>query len=346
MIDRRAFLLGVAAAAFGANRASAQLAYDFGNAAIIRPPLEGVTRRMSEFAQDGPYVHSPSPTMFNGVDANYYFYIPKGVQKARLIVFSHGALAEPQSYKDLLFHWASHGFMVAAPLHPDAIIEGGPTLRKTVSGAVSEWQVDSLLQDPTAWKNRVDMCVECIEIAREIAATNGFEILEDRITMAGHGYGAYITQLLMGTEVSGPSGDRLTFRDDRFFSGICLSTQGPGIMGLDETSWKNVTSPMLHVLSEGDDDFTKQSWETRSRAFSLSAPGYKHLALVRNGGPNLFTKGTEASATGQMNGYLATKAISACFLKAYGDYDTAAFANLGDDFFERNSKSTLVEYTR
>ena len=346
MIDRRTFITAAAAALVGSKASKAQTTLDFDRAAILRPPLEGVTRRMSEFALDGPFVYPSAPVVFQGDDARYYFYIPRGIKKARLVIFSHGALSEPQSYKDLLFHWASQGFIVAAPLHDDAILETGPTLRKTVSGEVSSWDIAPLLQDPNAWKNRVDRCVECIEIAHEIANTGGFEIPEDRIVIAGHGYGAYTTQLLMGAEVTGPNGNKLRFRDDRFFAGISLSTQGPGIMGLDENSWKPVASPMLHVLSEGEDDFTGQSWETRSQAFSLSASGYKHLAVIRNGGTNLFTKGKAPGMDRAITGYLSVKAMTACFLKSYGDYDTAAFANLGDDFFERNSGGNLVEYTR
>lgn len=346
MIGRRRFLVSMLAVGAAAKAASAQTApLDFGNAAIIRPPLEGVTQRMSEFALDGPFVYPSAPSVFNGDDARYYFFIPRGIKKARLIIFSHGALADPLSYADILFHWASHGFIVAAPLHDDAILESGPTLRRTVTGSISEWDVSQLLEDPNAWKNRVDRCVECIEIAAEIAATSGFEIPEDRTIMAGHGYGAYITQLLMGASAAGSDGKAMRFRDDRFFAGISLSTQGPGIMGLDESSWNAVTSPMLHILSEGEDDFTGQTWEERAKAFSLSAAGYKHLGIVKAGGTNLFTKGR--SGVGRtMNGYLAMKAMAACFLKAYADYDEAAFANLGNDFFERNSAENLVEYTR
>jgi hypothetical protein len=345
MIDRRRFLVSLVALGAGATGLRAQTTYDFDAAAIIRPTLDGVTKRMAEFALDGPFVYPNAPSLFNGDDARYYFFIPRGIKKARLVVFSHGALADPMSYADVLSHWASHGFIVAAPLHDDAILESGPTLRRTVTGSVSEWDVSTLLQDPKGWKNRVDRCIECIEIAAEIAATSGFEIHEDRTIIAGHGYGAYITQLIMGARATGPDGNALDFRDDRMFAGISFSTQGPGIMGLDENSWKTVKSPMLHVLSEGEDDFTGQTWQERARAFSLSAPGYKHLGIVKDGGTNLFTRGRSGIGN-TMNGYLAMKAISACFLKAYGDYDTAAFANLGNDFFERNSRGHLEEYTR
>lgn len=340
MIRRRDLLAGAGALLFGVHRARAQDA-----PAIIRPPLDGVTKRMSELAQDGPFIYPASPSLFNG-DARYYFFMPKAFKSARLIVFSHGALADPLSYRDLLFHWASHGFVVAAPLHDDAILESGPTLRSAKAGAVSEWNVAQLLEDPEAWKSRVDRCIESIEIAQEIADTTGFELVTDRVVMAGHGYGAFTTQLLMGTQVSVPSGERLNFRNKKFFAGICMSTQGPGIMGLDDQSWTGVTSPMLHMLSEGDDDFTGQDWKTRSKAFSLSAPGYKHLSMIRKGGPTLFTRGAGANPTNSMTGYLSVKAITACFNKAYGDYDTQAYGNLSDDFFERNSNGFMVEYRR
>lgn len=341
MIGRRTFLTAAGALLLGTRPATAQDA-----PAIIRQPLDGVTRRMSELSLDGPYLYPSSPSVFNGDSAKYYFFMPKAIKSARLVVFSHGALADPLSYRNLLFHWASHGFVVAAPLHDDAILEAGPTLRSPGGGALSSWNVAQLLADPEAWKSRVDRCIECIEISKEIADTSGFELVTDRVIMAGHGYGAFTTQLLMGTLVRGPRGDKLRFRDNRFFGGICLSTQGPGIMGLEDDSWSGVTSPMLHILSEGDDDFTGQDWQTRAKAYTLSAPGYKHLAMIRKGGPSLFTKDTGLTIGKTMTGYLSVKAITAGFMKAYGNYEADAYANLSDGFFERNSNGFMAEYRR
>jgi hypothetical protein len=344
-MNRRNFILSSIASLAAGTAVAQQAKFDFERSAIIRPQLPGVTDRMKEFALDGPFVYPTSPMVFNGSESRFFFYIPRGLKQARLVIFSHGALADPLSYSNLLFHWASHGFVVAAPLHDDAILESGPTLRMRTTNLVSNWNVSAILEDPENWKERVDRCVECLEIATEIATTEGFELLLDRTIIAGHGYGAYITKLLMGAEVNAANGNRLSFRDDRFFAGVCLSPQGPGIMGLDDQSLSKITSPMLFMISEGDADFSGQNWEARSKSFTSSAAGYKHLGIVRNGGTNLFNRGVIGSDT-TMTGFLAAKAMSVCFLKAYADYDTSAFANMGEDFFERNSRNTLIEYVR
>lgn len=345
MLDRRAFLrasLGVAGAAVLARAAAAQSNDD----AIIRPIIEGVPPRFADLALDGPIAYPAAPSVFQGDRASYYVFKPVAFKenKGRLVVFSHGALAEPNSYRKLLFHWVSNNFMVIAPVHNDAIIEGGPTLRVTEGASVSQWPVASLLEDPRAWKERIDRCVESLDIASEIALTEGFELQTDRTVIAGHGYGAYMAQLLMGADVAGPDGTRLKFRDDRFFSGLCLSPQGPGIMGLDNDSWKNVTSPMLHLLAENDDDFTKQPWRVKAKAFELSAKNYKHLGMIRNSGATLFTKGEEVTLSKAATPGLIVKAMSAAFLKAYADYDTAAFGDMSDGFFQRATLDAVLEY--
>ena len=339
-MDRRDFIIGAAALLVS----KPSFAQD--SPAIIRPVLDGVNPRFSELALDGPYPYPNAATIFNGADARYFFFVPKYVTKARLIVFSHGALADPTSYRKLLFHWASHGYIVAAPLHDDAILESGPTLRLVKAGAVSQWPVSSLLEDPIAWKNRVDRCVECVDIAKEIALTRGIELEADRIIIAGHGYGAYITQLLMGAEVNDAEGRRLTFRDDRFFAGMCMSPQGPGIMGLTETSWENVTSPMLYLLAKNDDDFTGQDFDKKGESYRLAAPGYKHLVVFKDAGSTLFTQGLDTPPRGGLTPFLGVKAMTVCFSRAYGDYDPVSFSNLSDNFFERNSKNTLMEHRR
>ena len=343
-MNRREFLAGSSAFFLSPRAAGQEL--NLNSPAIIRPVLNGINDRLAELALDGPYPYPNSSSIFDGADARYFFFIPKNITKARLVVFSHGALADPTSYRNLLFHWASHGYIVSAPLHDDAILKQGPTLRSVKAGAVSKWPVSDLLEDPIAWKNRVDRCVECIEIAQEIALTRGIELTTDRITISGHGYGAYITQLLMGAEVSDGEGRRLTFRDDRFTSGICMSPQGTGIMGLNELSWLNIKSPMLYLLAENDDDFTGQDFKVKSEAFEMSARGYKHLVVFKDAGSTLFTQGYDAPPRSPITPFLGVKAVSCAFLKSYSDHDKKAFANLSDDFFERNSKNTLVEYRR
>jgi hypothetical protein len=314
--------------------------------AIIRPVLKGTPARMSELALDGPFLYDSSPEIFASDTARYFLFVPKGVTSTRLVIFSHGALADPTAYGNLLFHWASHGFLVAAPVHNDAVLEGGPTLRQNKAGEVSKWPVSTLLEDPENWKNRVDRCVECFDVADRLALSAGFRIERDRSIMVGHGYGAYITQLLMGAAVTTKGNVKLRFRDDRFFAGICLSPQGPGIMGLDEKSWSDTSSPMLHVLAENDDDFTGQSWQTRAKAFSLSAPNYKHMGLVKNAAATLFTQGVEPPLADGITQFQIVKAMTTCFLKAYGNYEKDAYANLTDNFFQRNSKGQLLEYRR
>jgi hypothetical protein len=341
-MDRRNFIKGSLALLAAAGLADMARAQD--GTLIIRSVIDGVPQRYADLSLDGSFLYPSKPVVFNGDDGQYVLFIPKNVTKTRLIVFSHGALADPFTYRTLLWHWASHGYMIAAPIHDDSNLENGPTLR-TVGGVVSEWPVSTLLEDGDAWRNRLERCVKCIDIAAETAHTQGFKI-EDRALIVGHGYGAYMAQLLMGTEVVAHNGERLRFRDARFFSGIALSPQGPGIMGLDEKSWQNVTSPMLFVVAENDDDFTGQPWQTKGKGFKLCAPGYKHLALIKNGGANVFSNSGQAAMTSGTTPFLSVRGLTTLFLKAYTDYDKQAFADMSSEFFQRMTLGEVVEYKR
>lgn len=341
-IDRRTFLGSIAASVFVAYRpAGAQEGPN-----IIRPLLEGVSNAMSEMAQDGPFLYPSSPTIINASDSRHYLFVPKDIKAFRVVVFSHGALSDPMSYKGLINHWVSHGFLVVAPIHDDAIIESGPTLRRNKAGQVSEWPISALLEDTVAWKTRIDRCVEALDAARDIAVDQGYELILDRVIVAGHGYGAYTAQMLMGATVTSKDGQRISFRDDRFFAGIAMSPQGPGIMGFDDDSWKDIDSPMLFLLAENDDDFTGQPWGVKAEAFNLCKPNYKHMGLVKGANPTVFSQGVDKAASKGVNIFHCVKAMSVCFLKAYGNYEEAAFKNMTNDFFEHNSLGKLVEYRR
>jgi len=341
-LTRRAVISGLAFMA--ASNASAQ--EQFGTPLIIRPEIEGVDPRYAAYASSGPYVHPASPFTIRGSVGDIVIFHPRGANKARLVVFSHGALADPLTYRDLIWHWVTHGFVVAAPLHSDAVIENGPTLRVTEAGQVSKWPVSALLEDPAAWQERVDACRSCLDELEAIRSATGIELELDRPVISGHGYGAYVAQLLLGTRVNVGEGQKLAFRDPRFFAGIVMSPQGPGIMGLDQRSWEEMSAPTLFLVAENDVDFTGQPSDEKSKSYLLSKPGYKHIGFLKSGSSNTFAGQLARTNRNEAKLFEVTKAMTACFLKAYGDYDTKAFEDLTTNFFERMSLQAVDEGRR
>lgn len=341
----RRSLLGLAASAATA-AATRVFAQGMADPLIIRPELEqGVDPRYVAYATAGNVLYPSVPLTVTISTGNVFVFAPlRSVDGARLVVFSHGALADPLTYRDLLWHWVSHGFVVAAPLHADAVLEQGPTLRKTRPGSFSEWPVATLLEDPAAWKGRAAACVACLDDLVFIEAAAGMKIDASRAVIAGHGYGAYVAQLLTGARVTSGEGERLDFSDSRFFSGIAMSPQGPGVMGLDETSWQEVFAPMLYLVAEHDLDFTGQPAMEKAKAYRLAKPGYKHIGFLREASSNTFAGSPSSEMERKL--FEAVKAMTVGFLKSYAMYDEQAFRDMTSEFFERMTLGLVDEGRR
>lgn len=313
---------------------------------IIRPEIQGVDPRYARYAQKGPYVHPAAPKSFVHQGVRIVVFSPLRAESGRLIVFSHGALADPHTYSEVLWHWASHGFVVAAPIHADSIIDSGPTIRRARPGSFSEWPVATLLEDPAAWRARAQACSACVDAANLVGATVGMEVVTDRPVIAGHGYGAYVAQALLGAAMTDADGSRRSFADPRFFSGVLMSPQGPGVMGLDDTSWRDIRSPALFLVAENDTDFTGQPWQEKAKAYRLAMPGYKHIGFLRGGSSNAFTGHIARTNASEALLFQALLAMTTAYLKAYADYDREAFGDMTNDLFERMTLGAVDEGRR
>ena len=344
---RRALYLAAGAAALAATPARGQVKQiATEDPLILRPQIEGVDPRYAAYALTGQYLTPSAPFAISSGLSNVAVFHPRNATTARVVVFSHAALTSPLTYRELIWHWVSHGFVVLAPQHNDAVIESGPTLRRNEAGKVSQWPVAALLEDPSAWYARVQACKACLDMTDLIEGATGIKLNLDRPVIAGHGYGAYIAQLLLGAKVTQADGKTASFADPRFFSGMFLSPQGPGVMGLNEDSWKDVSAPCLFLVSENDFDFTGQPSAQKGKSYQLSRPGYKHLGFLVGGGPNTFTGQMAQTSSREAKLFEALKAMSTAFLSAYANYDTTAFADMKTRFFERMSLGSLTEFIR
>jgi hypothetical protein len=312
---------------------------------ILRPGIDG-DPRYARYASNGIYVTPASPVIFTTEVSRVYIFYPLQVTRSQVIVFSHGALTDPNTYRDLLWHWASHGYIVMAPLHDDAVLLNGPALRKRTDDSLSEWPVPSLLEDKSAWNKRLLACKSALDLAAPLTTSLGMEVDFTRPIIAGHGYGAFIANLLMGATVVDQDKKVVSFRDDRFFSSISLSPQGPGVMGLHEKSWENISSPMLGIVAENDVDFTTQPWQTKGQSFKLAKPGYKHFGLLTQGSSNSFSGQMAGRSDHERKLFEGLKAFTIAFVKAYGEYDPIAFKDVSTNFFQQNTLNAIKEYRR
>lgn len=269
-------------------------------------------------------------------------WLPARPGTSRIVVFSHGELGMPQIYERLLSHWASHGFVVVAPIHDDSVIEGGLALRRRDPRSGGAFDLDALINDADAWRARARTCRAALESVGVIERGTGMRISADRPIIAGHSFGAYTAQLLLGARALTGSGVVLDEVDPRFYGGMLLSPQGRGVMGLMDGSWDTVSRPMLVVTGHGDADATRQSPEVKAEPFALAPEGNKHLAWLSRAWTTIFSGQQLRPGSSEEALFHDVLSVTTAFLVAYGGYEDTVFQELAGDYYTRMTSGRIV----
>lgn len=339
-MNRRTMLMRGAAAVLATT--SPVFAQEQERGMVLRRPIGvGEDPSFYAFTQPGGWLPTGEPVIAQLGMQRLVIHYPRYTLNARVVVFSHGALGDPQMYRLLIDHWVSHGFVVIAPVHDDSVFERGLLARVTSASGHSVWEIDRILNDSVAWDARCESCRAVLDNIDRLAQTVEMEFNIERPIIIGHEFGSYVAQLLLGAKVTTEDGTRRDFGDPRWFSGMLLSAQGKGIMGLDEASWENITRPMIVIQGALEQDFTKQQPAEKMDPFSLSTAGNKHLAWFKNGDRLLYS-GPRAG-TGQVSAheFENLKGVTAAFNQAYGNYDSALFTKLAGNWLDRATADTV-----
>lgn len=322
LLDRREVVAGLAASILASDSARAQNM-------VMRPPGSGTDPRYIRYSQAGPYVGGDNQRVFTIPDLGFRaaVHVPRAAE-ASIIVFSHGALADPQVYRPLLAHWTSHGFAVVAPIHDDSAIERGLNARREDPHTGTHWELSRLLGDPESWQLRTNMCSDILNATEVVSKLTGCRLMTKRPIIVGHSHGAYCAQLLMGATAQAGEGKTLSIPDSRFTAGIFLSPQGEGTLGLTDTSWAGLDRPGLSVIAGREMDPNGQGPNEKMSAFRRSTAPYQHLAVERDGDRDMFTGQGTATASDQQMRFDDLKAITTAFLLAYVRSDEQAFGDL------------------
>lgn len=309
---------------------------------LRRPPNPGEDPDFFRYGQPGKLLPTGQPVVIEYENVRVMVNFPRYTRKSPLIVFSHGALADPQIYRQLIDHWVSNGFTVASPIHDDSVFERGLLARHTANSGQTDWDMDSVLNDSDAWDARCEACRLPLNHVDRISATLDMELNIDRPIIIGHEFGAFVAQLLLGTKVTVDNGKRRTFLDARWSAACLLSPQGAGIMGLDDTSWDDVERPFMVVQGGSESDFTGQDPMHKIEIFEKAKPGNKHLAWFKDGDRLMFSGPRAGTKYTKQAEFEAIEAITACWLDAYGNYNQSALDLLVSDWAERASLGVVV----
>jgi fermentation-respiration switch protein FrsA (DUF1100 family) len=179
-----------------------------------------------------------------------------------VILFSHGLTGRPADYAPLLEHWASAGFVVAAPAYPHT------------SRGVERFDALDVVNQPA---DASYVLTQVLALDRRAGDDLRGRLATDRLAAAGHSAGGITTVGLFTVA-----------RDERLDAGIVLAGSGLGV-GLGFTG---PAAPLLFVHGERD---SVVSYASGKAAYDR-VPWPKALLTLPNGdhGQTLLREGNRA----------------------------------------------------
>jgi hypothetical protein len=235
-----------------------------------------------------------------------------------VVVFSTGMFCTPQLYDGITDHWVSHGYVVIEPNHPDSPNREGKIPYESLLNIIPVRMRDVSF---------LAASLDAIEAGMNIEG----RMQQDRIAIAGHSFGAVISQIKTGMmlkeEYVGSYGPTY---DDRFDVAVLLSGTGFGMKEFADNAFDGMRKPIF--VSGGSEDIGRvnssgmNGREWRKQPYLLSPPLDKY---------SLITEGTDHYMGGLIcndekpgppdYAAMATvRALTSVFLDAYLKDDPAA----------------------
>jgi predicted dienelactone hydrolase len=236
-----------------------------------------------------------------------------------VIVFSHGAGGNRDSYSYLMQYWAEHGYVCIQPAHDDSV---GWNREQRQRFSMLQY-LQHIPQDPEGWVNRardVSFVIDALpEIERQIPQLAG-RLDGKRIAVAGHSYGAFTSMVIGGAALP----DNVAqVSDSRVKAIVAISPQGIKAegnkgLGFDSPQSYSIGLPALFVTGDRD----QSGWNSvynREDAFRYSPPGDKYFMTI-DGASHMTFAGVSDGPQPRRYGRLITSMVDDAMGKEYGDH--------------------------
>lgn len=165
-----------------------------------------------------------------------------------VVVLSHGGGCAGGSYGVIGDHWASHGYMVIQPTHPDSISTGFDM------AAVDPRRMEGIIRERLTDMSVILDGLQTLESS--VPAIAG-KIDADRVVAAGHSMGGATALLATGMVLENPfSKQRVESAETRYDALLLLSEPGHNPTLPDEP-WRAVSLPTL--IYTGTNDYGSES---------------------------------------------------------------------------------------
>jgi predicted dienelactone hydrolase len=194
-------------------------------------------------------------------------YYPEGAGPFPVIAFSHGLGGDKDAFGVVSRHWASHGYVVVHPTHDD---------RGVAMGADGMIPPADKVLDRVADVKAVLNALKQIE--EKLPAVNG-KLDTNRLAVAGHSYGSFITMLMGGVAADIGSDKNKSLADPRVKCVAPIAPGGRGDYGLTDESWKKFRVPAI-VITGTLDTRNGRPVEWREEPYRFSPPGDKYLMVI------------------------------------------------------------------
>jgi len=220
----------------------------------------------------GPHEMSRSDevvlTHANGrqIPARAFYPVTEGLYP--LIVFSHGFASNKDQYGRLIEHWVSHGYAVLAGDHEDS----GGTI-SAILASVLMGEVE-LVQSRA---NDMALLLENLRAFPELAGrTDG-----TRIAAAGHSFGAFTAQMLMGAVAIDDEGKRWGYQGPPVQAALAISPPGEMFDVIRSEGWSTQHGPVLMTTGTADIDGRFVSdWRQHLLSFEQAQPGDQYALVI------------------------------------------------------------------
>ena len=193
------------------------------------------------------------------------------LQSCPVLLFSHGFGSDNTEYDRLLQHWAGYDMVALAPDHADS----GGMLRAIFSSI--RYGRYGLIE------RRIEDLAHVLDRLPAIAEKIDRRIDARRVIAAGHSFGAFSAQQLVGAGAFNPDTGRYDYPvDPRVIAAVAVSPPGPMFDHITEQSWTEVAKPMLVTTGTRDkDERFWPDWRLHKMSFETSLPGGKYALVVQ-----------------------------------------------------------------
>jgi pimeloyl-ACP methyl ester carboxylesterase len=215
-------------------------------------------------------------------------YLPQGVARTPLILFSHGLGGDRDNGERWLCHWASHGYRGLALQHAGsdaAVMAGSPmALRRALTAATTPEQSLARL---------ADLGFVLDEVWRRQAADPAWAGVDlERVGLAGHSYGAVTTQAMAGERRAyGPP-----VAEPRLRAFLGLSPSARGEEAPLNARFSGIRCPFFCITGTRDDGIGLHDISAADRTVPFRhMPGGDKFLLVLDGAAHMPLAGNPGS---------------------------------------------------